>query len=149
MLKQQLDKERHHQHDLTGHSVPVFGILWCSVKHCWLAIAVWFGYCLLSFEFFVLCHLVIAPSATPREFFFSVLIHDACHGYSVLLRTILMEHWVSKPRPFLKLFLKKHKFRSDFSMAQEQSGHLLQSSPGNTAQILVTINVLPTFIYGI
>ena len=47
------------------------GVSWCCGNHCWLAIVLWCGYCLLSFESFVLRHLVIATSATSRNDRFS------------------------------------------------------------------------------
>ena len=42
-------------------------ISWCYGSYCWLAIVLWCGYCSMSFESFILRHLVIATSATPRN----------------------------------------------------------------------------------
>ena len=45
------------------------GVSWCCGSHCWLAFVLWCGYCSVSFESFVLRHLVITPSATPRNYY--------------------------------------------------------------------------------
>ena len=44
------------------------GVSWCCGSHCWLVFVLWCGYCSVSFESFVLRHLVITPSATPRNY---------------------------------------------------------------------------------
>lgn len=40
---------------------------WCCGNHCWLAIVLWCGYCLESFQTFVLCQSVIAPICNNKK----------------------------------------------------------------------------------
>ena len=47
-----------------------WGVSWCCRSHCWLIFVLWCGYCSASFESFVLRHLVMTPSATPRNYHF-------------------------------------------------------------------------------
>ena len=36
-------------------------VSWCCGNHCWFAFVLWCGYCSVSFQSFVLRHLVITP----------------------------------------------------------------------------------------
>ena len=51
---------------LVSYCVVVWA--YCVVLCCGVAILLWCGYCLLPFESFVLRHLVIATSVTPRNY---------------------------------------------------------------------------------
>ena len=63
------------------------GVSWCCGNYCWLSIVLWCGYCLVPFESFVLRHLVIATSATPRNYqlFIPVIYTSYLYQLSILV----------------------------------------------------------------
>ena len=53
----------------------LLGVSWCCGNHCWLA------FVSVSFESFALRHLVITPSATPRNYqYFRLLLFCSVNG---------------------------------------------------------------------
>ena len=52
---------------LYGYLYNLLGDSWCCGNYCWFTFALWSVCCLVSFQYFVIDHLVIATDYSPAH----------------------------------------------------------------------------------